>query len=266
MNNTSFLPEDYLAQKAERRTNLISLTLFAVVMIAVVGAFFVTNRQARLLKQEQDKINIDYQQAATKIQELQELEAQQAEMLEKAVLAGALVERVPRSILLAELINRMPDKLALLTFDMKSEKMKPPAPGPGAKDDKGRLAVKPGGRAQTKQEAGETTKEKIEPPRFKVTIAMIGVAPSDTEVSRYMADLNAFELVRDVSLEYSEQKEIEGISMRQFKINMTLDSNADVRRINPLALPRVKNPMIEEIKINLPVPPGSASAPTEKEN
>src|SRR5688572_9263576 len=140
MNTTSFLPEDYLAQKAERRTNLISLTLFAVVMIAVVGAFFVTNRQARLLKQHQDQINVDYQAAGSKIQELQELEAQRAEMMDKAVLAGALVERVPRSILLAELINRMPDKLALLNFEMKSEKMKPPPPAAGAKDDKGRLA------------------------------------------------------------------------------------------------------------------------------
>src|SRR5688572_9559140 len=103
MNNTSFLPEDYLAQKAERRTNLISLTLFAVVMIAVVGAFFVTNRQERLLKQRKFQINVDYQAAGTKIEELQILVTQRQEMMEKAVLAGALVERVPLSILLAEL-------------------------------------------------------------------------------------------------------------------------------------------------------------------
>ena len=45
MSNQTFLPEDYLAQKAERRTNLICLALFAVVMMAVVGAFLVTNRQ-----------------------------------------------------------------------------------------------------------------------------------------------------------------------------------------------------------------------------
>ena len=34
-NNSSFLPDDYLDQRADRRTNLISLVLFAVVMLAV---------------------------------------------------------------------------------------------------------------------------------------------------------------------------------------------------------------------------------------
>jgi hypothetical protein len=35
---TSFLPEDYLDQKAERRTNLISLSLFGIVMVSVSGS------------------------------------------------------------------------------------------------------------------------------------------------------------------------------------------------------------------------------------
>jgi hypothetical protein len=252
MNTTSFLPEDYLAQKAERRTNIISITLFGVVMIAVIGAFFVTNRKARILKDLQEDINVRYQQAGLQIQELTQLEKQRQEMLDKAVLAGALVERAPRSILLAELINRMPDRLALLNFEMKSEKIKAPAAAAGAKDGKGRL-VAGAGRAKTKQEAGDTTKEKVEAPRYKVTITMIGVAPTDIEVSKYMAELNLFPLVRDVNLEFSEQKEIEGLGMRHFKINMSLDTNADVRRINPLSMPRVKNPMVENNPVIPPI-------------
>lgn len=250
MNTASFLPEDYLAQKAERRTNLISLTLFGVVMIAVVGAFFVTNRQARMVKDQQEAINAQYQQAGMQIQDLTKLEKQKQEMFEKAELASALVERVPRSILLAELINRMPDKLALLEFDMKSEKLKPPPPPAGAKDPKGRLAVK-NDKIKTKQEAPEPV-QKVEPPRYKVTIAMTGVAPTDEELSKYMAELNAYALLRDVTLEYTEQKEIEGQEMRKFKINMSLDGSADVRRIDPLSVPRVKNPMKDSKQL---VPP-----------
>ena len=45
MTDSSFLPEDYLAQKTERRTNLICLTLFAIVMLGVFAAFWITNRQ-----------------------------------------------------------------------------------------------------------------------------------------------------------------------------------------------------------------------------
>ena len=46
MTDASFLPDDYLAHQAEKRTNVISLTLFVVVMFAVFGAFLVTNRHS----------------------------------------------------------------------------------------------------------------------------------------------------------------------------------------------------------------------------
>lgn len=265
MNTTSFLPEDYLALKAERRTNLISLTLFGVVMIAVVGAFFVTNRQSRLVKQQQQSINDQYQQAGVKIRELTQLEKQKEEMLNKAELAAALVERVPRSILLAELINRMPDRLSLLTFEMKSERIKPPAPGAGEKDSKGRLVASvTNDRAKTKQEAGESV-QKVDPPRYKVTISMLGVAPTDLEVSKYMTELNTYKLLKEVSLEYSQQQEVEGRTMRQFKINMSLDGIADVRRIEPLIVPRIKNPMTDEIQISVPSSAKSVSATPRNE-
>jgi len=254
MDTTSFLPEDYLAQKAERRTNVISLTLFGIVKIAVIGAFFVTNRQASQLKDLQESINSQYQTAGVQIQELTELEKQREEMLNKAELAAALVERVPRSILMAELINRMPERLALLEFEMKSEKVKAPAAQPQQqKDASGRLvaAAKPE-RAKTVQEMGNEPK-KIDPPKYDVIITMIGVAPTDLELSKFMNALNNYSLLRGVSLEYSEQKEIQGRMMRQFKIAMSLNSTADVRRIDPLIVPRIKNPMTDEVQLNAPL-------------
>ncbi len=247
MSNASFLPEDYLSQKAEARTNILSLLLFGVVMIAVIGAFFVTNRQGRMVKGAQEEINGRYQKAGMQIQELTQLEKQREEMLHKAELAAALVERVPRSILLAELINRMPERLALLTFEMKSEKIKPAA-APLDKDEKGRLITKSKDKPKTKEQAQETV-QKVETPKHKVNISMTGVAPTDLEVSRYMTELNNFPLVRDVTLEYSEQKDFSGRLMRQFKINLTLDPEADVRRIDPLNVPRIRNPMGDDVQI-----------------
>lgn len=247
MSNASFLPEDYLIERAERRTNLISLSLFGIVMAAVVGAFFVTNRQALLVRQQQDEINQQYQQAAVQIEKLTQLETQRAEMLNKAELAAALVERVPRSILMAELINRMPERLALLEFDMKSERSKTapltPATGNAPKDSQGRLVAAPKAeRGKTMQEAGAST-GKVEAPRYDVSITMVGVAPTDLELSKFMTELNAFKLLRSVSLEYSEQKEIQGRTMRQFKIALALNSEADVRQIEPRLVPRMRNPL-----------------------
>jgi hypothetical protein len=157
------------------------------------------------------------------------------------------MERVPRSILLAELINRMPERLSLLEFDMKSERVKAQAPAP-EKDAKGRMVTKAQERGKGKDE--EKKPEKIEPPKYKVNIAMTGVAPTDLEVSKYMTELNAYSLLRDVTLVYSEQKELDGRTMRQFKINLSLDQGADVRRINPLSVPRVKNPMKDDMQFN----------------
>jgi hypothetical protein len=247
MNSASFLPEDYLEQKAERRTNVICLTLFAVVMVAVFGAFLVTNRQWTQVRAAQQSINGAYQEAAMQIEPLTERETQREQMLHKAELAASLVERVPRSILLAELINRMPPRLSLIEFTLTSEKILVAAKDAAPTGATGRLGGKPQ-RAPTKEEVSEQTR-RIEPTRYMARVTMTGVAPTDLEVSRYMAELNSYTLLHHVALEYSEEHEIEGQKMRQFRIKFTLDPDADVREIQPLMKRRsIKNPMEDELR------------------
>ena len=120
----SFLPEDYVKSKGERRANMLSLTLFGVMMLAVVAAFFATNRRWMSVRNEQRSINAMYVREAEKIEELKELEKQRAEMVDKASLTTALIVRVPRSILLAEFINRMPEETTLLEFTLESKRVK----------------------------------------------------------------------------------------------------------------------------------------------
>ncbi len=237
----SFLPEDYLAQKADRRTNIVCLVLFALVMFGVIFAFVVTNQKWSQVKRDNSAINARYQTAAQQITELTELEEQKNEMLQKADLAAALVERVPRSILLAELINRMPERLSLLELELKSEKIKPAISRNDKKGGKGGR-LKPE-RAKTKREA-EEDQRKVRPPRYEVSLSLVGVAPTDLEVSRFLAELNAYTLLREVTLDYSEQSDIEGQTMRKFEIKMKLDTDADVREIDPLIVHReVRDPM-----------------------
>lgn len=230
MRNASFLPEDYLEQKAERRTNLISLTLFAIVMVAVFAAFLVTNRQWSKAKADRAAINAQYRDKAAQIEQLNELEEQRDAMLNKAELAAALVERVPRSILLAELINRMPPRVGMLEFELKSEKVVPPRQTPKPKSI-GRL--RGAQRALTRSEAAKQRNKpkRIEPPRYRVSIRLVGVAPTDLEVSHYIAALNAQPLLQAVRLEYSEQKDDDDtVTMRKFAIKMTLNPDMDVSK------------------------------------
>ena len=76
---------------------------------------------------------------------------------------------------------------------------------------------------------------------------MVGVAPTDLEVSRYLAELNKYSLLDSVTLEYSSEKDFEGEIMREFKIRMVLSSDADVRMVKPLNMPRnLRNPMRDD--------------------
>lgn len=253
MSNQTFLPEDYLAQRAERRTNLICLVLFVVVMAGVVGAFLVTNRQWSRVKERRQTVNLQYQQAALQIEELNQLESQRAAMLHKAELAAALVERVPRSILLADLVNRMPPRLGLLEFRMESEKVRSNQPIVERTETTGSLRDDKPTRGRTRAEAvGEA--RKVEPPRFQVSLELVGVAPTDLEVSKYLNELNQYPLLHEVTLKYSEEKEIEGRLVREFRIHMSLDPEADVRAIDPSALPKdIKDPMNDTVRYGAPI-------------
>ncbi len=261
MTTTSFLPEDYLDQKAERRTNMISLSLFGIVMVSVFAAFLVTNRQWSHIRKARASINAQYEDAADQIKRLNELEQQKDQMLTKARLAAALVERVPRSILLAELINRMPPHLGLLEFELKSDRIKV-SRKTGQKPSKGRLRGPK--RAKRRDQVRPETDKKIDAPRYRVSLTLVGVAPTDIEVSRYMAELNAHPLLKEVSLKYSEERKFEGERMRQFEIKMRLNSNLDVRDVAPLIKRnRLSDPMSDNLEITAPGRSTASALPRE---
>ncbi len=265
MTTTSFLPEDYLDQKAERRTNMISLSLFGIVMISVFAAFLVTNRQWSYVRKARASINSQYEDAAVQIKRLTELEKQRDQMLTKARLAAALVERVPRSILLAELINRMPPRMGLLKLALKSDRLKPARPKPQG----GVSRLRGPTRAKTRQQLaaqGGGKEKQIEVPRYRVKIKLVGVAPTDIEVSRYIAALNAHPLLTQVTLQYSEERKLEGSRMRQFEISMELNNAVDVRDVAPMIKRQsVTDPRTDATKITLPTDRSMASAMPRQE-
>jgi Tfp pilus assembly protein PilN len=123
-NAPSFLPEDYVRDARERRSSLFALALFLIVMGAVFAAFLVTNRQWSDVRTAQSDVNDRTEQAAKEIAEMKRLEAMRGQMVEKAELARGLIEPVPRSVLLASLVNTMPENLSLLELELKSEEIK----------------------------------------------------------------------------------------------------------------------------------------------
>lgn len=229
---SSFLPEDYLERKVELRTNFIYLSLFAVVIVGVVGAFFVTNRQWAEVKDHQETINIRYAQAAKDIEQLKLLEEQKQQMLGKAELTTALIEKAPRSVVLAELVNRMPERLTLLELELKSKRVetkqaKPTAAAQAAAAKQGRKSLTD---KATEQAAAAEPAQRA--PKLDITLTIIGVAAAHTQVAEYISQLQHCKLLDKVELKFSEGTIINDRGLNKFRIEAKIRDDADARELD----------------------------------
>jgi Tfp pilus assembly protein PilN len=224
--SASFLPADYLDRKRERRANLFCLSLFLIVIFGVVAAFFVTNRRWEEVREHQQTINVRYAQAAKDIEQLKQLEAQKSEMLGKAELTAALIEKAPRSVVIAEIINRLPDKAALLQLELKSDRPRTraaPAPTPQA-----------GGQSLTNR-AGQQQQPaapRFEVPRVITGLSIVGVANTHNDVASFVNALQNCGLLERVDLRYSELTTIDKQELNRFLIQTRLRPDADARSLD----------------------------------
>jgi len=241
-----FLPEDYLREKHERRTNIIGLVLFGVVMFGVAAAFFVTNREWESVKAEQERVNREYAAETRKISQLHVLEDQKAEMLEKAEITTALLERVPRSVLLAELINRMPDELTLTELGLEGTRSRAPRETSSARS---------GSRSFVRGSEGDGSKgdepEIVPPPSYTFELELVGLAGSDQQVADYERSLQECPLLENVEMISTKEHTVEDVALRQFKIEAWIRRDADARHIEPLRIPRGR---VAELPKTTPLP------------
>lgn len=244
--NASFLPEDYRQRKVEGRTGVLMVILFCIVMFGVIAAFFVTNREWSAVRGLQEQINVQYAAEAKKIEQLKVLEAQKTEMVEKAEITTALIEKVPRSILMAEIINRMPSTLALTELTLSSKKIVEVVTKEKKKAQPRSLA----GKGPTKGGAkGKTAKggknepepppERPKPPRFEYVMTLTGLAKTDEEIADYTAALQQCGLLEKVEFRFAGDVVIENVNLRKFRIEANIRPAADARTIEPLHVQRI---------------------------
>jgi Tfp pilus assembly protein PilO len=260
----SFLPEDYLEGRIAQRTNIICLTLFVIVMGGVVAAWFVTDRQRSDVKRLQAQVNQQFEDAARKLEQVEKLQQQKAQMLRKADITSALVEKLPRSRVLAELTNTMPASLSLLEFELDTKVVSArPRALTAMQDARRRAAVK---------QAAEQEEPEVVVPETEVNLSLVGVAPSDVDVAKYIASLTSHVMFEDVTLKFSEQTKIEGAQLRKFALAMQVTQNAAASEVEPTLIKRElkMNPMANTIYIDesgeLVNPPAGSVADVPTEN
>ena len=231
MAEPSFLPEDYIERKTQRRTNIVSMTLFVVVMVIIISAFLVTDRQRVDLARQQREVNAAFEEAAKRLEQLDDLQAKKDEMIRKAQVTAVLVERLPRSLLLAELINNMPATLSLLDLELETKTRRQPRRAKTALD-----AAK-----QKKQGAAKNQKVNLKPeaPVTDASLQLIGVAPTDVQVAQYMTALSRSDMFDDVNLAFSEEIHVlDNQVMRKFRIDLKLNQDVDTQKMEPKLVQR----------------------------
>ena len=227
----SFLPAEYVKGKGQVRASLMAMLLFVLVLGGVVGAFVVNHQRWRKVHLEQTAVEAAFHDEASKIEQLKALEKQRNELLERAEIVTALKDRVPRSVLVGEIVRGIPDGVTLTRIDLEGERVKPPAPKeePKKKSAKGSLTKK--GIGSGKDEEKDKEPEKVLPPKFTFSMSIAGVSSNNDEIADFLKSLNASELFRDVELQYSDNATIDKREYRKFSITLRLAPKADAKML-----------------------------------
>lgn len=231
--HNSFLPEDYIRAKAESRANIITLALFAVVLAAVMGAFIVTKQTVEVVAKRKEFVNAQFEEAGRKIEQLKALETAQAQMMEKAEITAALVEKVPRWAVMAELTFRMPADMRLDLLHVKSTRpaaVAPPPPAaakpPAVKSIAGKVASTIRG-----DQAKEPERPKPQVPRFTYALTLEGAAVKNQDIADYLASLKSSPVLDKVEMAYIRETKEGDRELRKFQILAVVRSDLDTTRL-----------------------------------
>jgi hypothetical protein len=215
MVNINFVPDDYAQGNESRRTNLIYLVLFAVVMIALGGSFVSIKIRQRACYTSEELINAKMIEIKESIKKFEELQTKKREMMKTALTTAELLEPVPRSILLASLTNNLPQGVSLSKVELiqKQSNQNPTV----AKTSKFQAAQGQKAASQSRSGIPENPEKLLE-----TRIDIGGLAPSDLQVASYIEQLSNSSLLDNVALVESKEFKLQDNILRQFKLSAML--------------------------------------------
>jgi len=226
MLNINFVPDDYIQSSESRRTNLMYLVLFAIVMAALGGSFVTIKIRQRALNTKEKLVKAKLSHAQEAIKQFEQLQTKRKAMMKTALTTAELLEPVPRSVLLASLTNNLPAGVSLLR--LKIAQKEPKRTGPVATTSKYK-------KAQVDKTAAaeqSISREKL----LETHIDIEGIAPSDRQVAAYIESLSSSSLLDHVALIESKEHIVEGMALRRFRLTALLGKDIhltkeDVERI-----------------------------------
>jgi Tfp pilus assembly protein PilN len=217
----SFLPDGYLERKARSRANVICGSLLVAVLGGVGLTWTITRSSVRKFEIEHAAVEREYAEAAKKIDQVHAMQTQQQTVARQAELTAALLEKVPRSFILAEITRSLPDSTSLLDFTLESKARPTNSPGQSSSS-----ASSSASKADAKSKSNDESE--MQPKLYDVTMKLTGIAYTDTQVAQMIARLGRSKLFTDVNLVVTDEYGQSEPKMRKFQIEMTLNPAANV--------------------------------------
>jgi hypothetical protein len=234
-NELSFLPEDYIEKKYTRRANIVCAVLLILAGGGIAFSFSVLRNINARVEESFADVDSRYLEAARKIEQVKKMHEKQREVVHHAELAASLVEKVPRSNILAEITNALPVGVSLLDVIMHST----------LKQDNS-APVSSFAQHKAAQEQDANT---VQAPRYDVKLTLTGIAKDDVQVASLMSHLSHNPLFSSVNLVISDvyqdpqsdrNKETKAPSLRRWQIEMMLNPQAEVREDKTAAVELAK--------------------------
>lgn len=214
MSTINLLPKDYLKQRTQRRVNKVCMILFGVVISSVVGAYIVSSRSYAHTREIRDRVNAEYAEATRLIYQMHTLEKQKLVLSASAEVTASLVERVPRSTILAIITNARPKGTSLTQIELETHRSENDEPN-GRMSPSGKSILSTQSRSQTQKDSLITD------------ITVTGLTGTDASVAKFIANLVRNELVDSVDLSFSQEKLIDHDAIREFQIKFRLKQGVD---------------------------------------
>lgn len=211
-----FLPSDYSDRRRRRRTNAICLLLF-IIVVGVVGATFHFAEKA-LAETEQDYRRVDeqYASAAERIEQVKQMRLKQQSVSDHMELTASLLEKLPRTNLLAEVTNALPGGISLTELSLEATRDR---------------AARPQTSFDMKSAAANPAPP--QPLAYYTVLTVTGVAYTEGQVSDYIDRLTGSSYFRSVDLRWVRKGSVidrNDETMRTFLLAITIEPTAEARR------------------------------------
>jgi hypothetical protein len=194
--------------------------LFLLVMGGVGSAFTLSERATRRIDAEYSAVEQQCIAEAKHIEQMRQMEDKQRRMAHQAEMTASLLEKLPRSNLLAAITNCCDaSAVSLLDLTLDSKERQKPV----AKTEAPKTAYE-----QKKAAKANAPAALPEAKSYDVSIKLTGIARTDVQVAQFLSNLNASKFFQDVNLVISDQTVVGEDKLRKFQIEMTLERDADL--------------------------------------